>query len=143
MAMNPKSLCQLEMHTRDPVQSLAFLKEVLGWTAVVISFQEFTVLDVPEDCPFGISLVTTANPSSSPGVIPYFELDQSLESFIEKSVNAGAHVVSGPRIIPGYGHAAVIEEPGGLRLGFYHAQLEGPGFKTGQKKRVGQDIDQS
>lgn len=142
MTLNPKSLCQLEMHTRDPVQSLAFLKEVLGWTPVPVGFQEFTVINVPDDCPFGINLVTTPDLTSPQGTVPYFELDQSLDSIVERSVNLGARVVSGPRVIPGYGHAAVIEEPGGLRLGFYFAQLEGPGFQVGQKKNRSQNENQ-
>jgi predicted enzyme related to lactoylglutathione lyase len=122
MSISPNSFCQLELHSRDPIQSLAFLRDIMGWIPVPVAFQDSTVIQVPDDCPYGISILKNAQ--AGPGPVPYFEIKGGLEEILTKSRALGAHLVSGPRLIPGYGQAAVVEEAGGIRLGFFVAQGE-------------------
>ncbi len=119
MAITPKQLCQIELYAKDLPSSLVFLDKVLGWKAVSISLQDMVVIEVPDDCPFGISLVAKEEAALNPGCVPYFEIEGSMEELVNQGLDHGARLFEGPRLIPGYGQAVVLEEPGGLRLGFY------------------------
>lgn len=122
--IHPHKLCQLELHSVNVQASIAFFGAVFGWTAVPIAIHEYTVLAVPDDCSFGISIVghgADGSPASLPprGVIPYFAVDQDLTEILEKAEKLGGKQLWGPRPIPGYGQLYCLEDPGGIRIGVY------------------------
>src|SRR6478735_5157879 len=120
--IHPHRLCQLELHSENTKASIAFFAEVFGWPAVPIAIHEYTVLQVPDDCNFGISIVAHLPQDDHPfstGVVPYFAIDDPVQSFLEKVEQYGGKLVWGPRPMPGYGQLYCIEDPGGIRIGIY------------------------
>ncbi len=120
--IHPQKLCQLELHSENIVASIDFFGQVFGWPAVPIAIHEYTVLTVPENCSFGISIVghrPQENHIHGSGVVPYFAMEDDFEKILEKVWECGAKLIWGPRAVPGYGQIYLIEDPGRIRLGLY------------------------
>jgi len=120
--IHPHKLCQLELHSEDKEASITFFGEVFGWPAVPIAIHEYTVLTVPNDCSFGISIVGYKQHEKHPavsGVVPYFVMDHDIEILLPKVEAQGGKLIWGPRSVPGYGQLYLIEDPGGIRVGLY------------------------
>lgn len=121
--LHPKALCQLEFHTNHIESTLAFFEAVFDWKVVPITLHEYVVLEVPSDSPFGISVVATQSKGRQ-AVIPYFRWDGSIETLLEKTAAQGGRLVWGPRFVPAYGNLYLIEEPGGIKMGFFRESPE-------------------
>lgn len=120
--IDPNKLCQLELHSTDNSASSKFFADVFGWPTLPVAMHEYSVLVVPKDCPYGISIVRVeAEALTAPltGVVPYFALDQDITEFLSKVLEAGGRLIWGPRTAPAYGQIYMIEAPGGIRLGIY------------------------
>ncbi|MFY7930787.1 MAG: VOC family protein [Oligoflexus sp.] len=122
--LNPQALCQLEFHTVDLEASLRFFAATFGWQPVPITLHEYVVLAVPDDCPFGISLVSHGPQASSESrlqqpVVPYFRWEGSVETLLTLVTRYGGRVLGGPRLIPGYGQVYNLVDPGGIQLGIF------------------------
>lgn len=118
-------LCQLEFRSRKLDASLLFFKHVLGWPAMPMVLHEYVVLKVPSDSPYGISLVPASTEpeelSLSPQqLIPYFRWEE-LDSLIAHLSQWGGKLISGPQLLAGYGKTVVVQDPGGIQLGFFVA----------------------
>jgi predicted enzyme related to lactoylglutathione lyase len=120
--IHPHRLCQLELHSENIKASIEFFTEIFGWPPVPIAIHEYTVLDVPDDCSFGISIVghlpQEHHPYSS-GVVPYFAVEGDMSCILERVEQHGGKQVWGPRPVPGYGQVYCVEDPGGIRIGLY------------------------
>jgi predicted enzyme related to lactoylglutathione lyase len=125
--IHPHRLCQLELHSENIKASIDFFAEIFGWLPVPIAIHEYTVLAVPEDCSFGISIVghlpQEHHPYSS-GVVPYFAVDGDMSHILERVEKLGGKQVWGPRPVPGYGQVYCVEDPGGIRIGLYAQEVK-------------------
>ncbi len=120
--MSTRALCQLEFHSQRLEASLDFFRDIFGWPPLPMALQEYTVLEVPSDSPYGVSLISApAEHSARQTLVPYFSWD-SLEELLEKVLRAGGKLVAGPRLLPGYGRTVLVEDPGGIQLGFFTAK---------------------
>ena len=115
---NVQNLCQIEIKVTDIDRSLSFYEKVFGWVRVPADIHEYHVLKVPEEWPFGVSLVPTKvlNPSNS--VVNYFHTN-SVQTVLDDARKNGGDVVFGPKILPGYGSLFHIKDPDGNTIGVF------------------------
>ncbi len=131
--IDPQKLCQLELHSDQPTESLSYFQHVFGWESVPITLHEYSVIQVPKDCPFGISILKhrlEERHMQHTGVVPYFHFSGDIAELLELSSKWGGKLIWGPRSVPGYGHVYLFEDPGGIRIGVYLDSTE----KGAQKK---------
>ena len=120
--IDPKKLCQLEIHATRLDVSRKFYEEVFGWRAVPAEIHNYLVLDVPEDCPFGISIVPSLGAKRSSGqIILYFEVHDAA-AIAERASHFGGSKKFGPTRLPAYGDIWQIEDPDGHRFGLFEKQ---------------------
>lgn len=117
--IDPTELCQIELCVANPQSTVAFLQNVFGWTTAPAELQDYIVIDVPETCPYGISIVAQAQgePRAQP-VVLYFAVE-NVEEVIEKVKKNRGQVRFGPKKLPGYGTIYQIATPDGLRFGIF------------------------
>ncbi len=111
-------LCQLEFYTRDREASLEFLEALVGWKKVPVTVEPITIIEVPEGSPYGISLRQSES-MDAPSLLAYFETSDALEELATRCLAAGGRIVQEPTRVIGYGQTLIVEDPFGLRLGFY------------------------
>jgi predicted enzyme related to lactoylglutathione lyase len=120
--IDPKSLCQVEIHATRLDVSRRFYEEVFGWRAVPAEIHNYLILDVPEDCPFGISLVPSLGARQSSGqIILYFRVTNAAH-IAEKAERFGGTKKFGPTKLPAYGSIWQITDPDGHRFGLFEKQ---------------------
>jgi predicted enzyme related to lactoylglutathione lyase len=124
-ASTPKAfinqLCQIEIPVQDLHRAILFYENVLGWRPAPTEIHDYCVLDVPADCPYGISLVPqrrAAESSPSSGPVIYFHCDDAA-GLVETACQWGGRRRFGPRQLPGLGLIYQIEDPSGNRIGLY------------------------
>ncbi|MEZ4743622.1 MAG: VOC family protein [Bdellovibrionota bacterium] len=120
--VNPRKLCQIEIMVSDLDRSLLFYDKVFGWKAVPAYIYNYVVLDVPESCPFGVSLIPDNEVSKSFGtrVILYFEVNNS-RSVVELAYQYGGKKILEKKL-PGYGRTVQLSDPDGQIFGLYIPQ---------------------
>jgi len=116
-------LCQIEIHVRDLEKSLQFYLSVFGWQRIPADLHDYIVLDVPENCPYGVSLIPTAPSSRTAGantnrIVLYFACHEP-EECANKALAAGGRKRLGPKRVPGVGTIYLIEDLDGHRFGLY------------------------
>lgn len=121
--VDPRRLCQLEIPVDDPPRALAFYASVFGWQPVPAEIHEYVVLAVPDDCPFGMSLVPRRAPAaatvpSNAGIVPYFGVADP-EAVAVLAASHGGRRRFGPVKLAGYGEVYQIEDSEGNRVGLY------------------------
>jgi predicted enzyme related to lactoylglutathione lyase len=124
-SIDPRRLCQIEIHVTDLKRSLTFYLEAFGWQKVPADIHNYTVLEVPRDCHFGISLIakktaaaTESKAPSQQNLVLYFKVDDP-ESIVKKAVVAGGKKHFGPQKIDGHGLIYQISDPDGNRFGIF------------------------
>jgi predicted enzyme related to lactoylglutathione lyase len=120
--IDPKNLCQVEIHATRLDVSRKFYEEVFGWKAIPAEIHNYLVLDVPEDCPFGISLVPSlgARPSSGQMIL-YFRVTDAA-GLADRAEKFGGTKKFGPTKLPAYGNIWQITDPDGHRFGLFERQ---------------------
>ncbi len=118
--VDPVRLSQIEIVVSDLGRSLRFYDEAFGWRPVPAEFHELVLLDVPRDCPFGISLRPEVQ---SEGNRPqrltlYFTVDDP-EHVLDKVSSAGGRSIPTKIKLPGYGVVYLCEDPDGTRFGLF------------------------
>jgi predicted enzyme related to lactoylglutathione lyase len=123
--IDPNKLCQVEIHTARLDVSRKFYEEVFGWKAVPAEIHNYIVLAVPEDCPFGISIVPSIGAKPSSGqIILYFQVDDAAQ-IAERAAKFGGSKKFGPTRLPAYGDIWQITDPDGHRFGLFEKQAAG------------------
>ncbi len=118
---DPKSsqLVQIEIHVSQMDRSLAFYHKVFGWPSVPAEIQNYVILDVPRDCPWGISLVPSkSHVTACTSVILYFSAEDA-EEIATLAVRFGGTKKFGPAHLPAYGSIWQITDPDGHRFGLF------------------------
>ena len=118
--IKPSDLCQIEIKVKNLTKSITFYENVFGWKAVPAEIHEVTVLSVPEDCPFGISLVLgkKANQTNPSRITLYYKTNDP-EKIIEKAKAHGGRLRFGPKELRGYGTIYQIEDPDAQSFGLF------------------------
>ena len=119
--VDPTRLCQVEIKVGDIERASNFYERTFGWSIVPAHIHNYVILKVPEDCPFGISLIPGKAPStasdSSSRIVLYFRTSDP-ESIVSKAIeNGGKKVLE--RDLPSYGHIFQIADPDGQIFGLY------------------------
>lgn len=118
--VDPTRLCQIEILVGDLAKSIKFYDEAFGWRPVPAEFHEMALMDVPRNCPFGISL-RPANQGENTGsqrVTLYFTVDDP-QGTLERVVASGGRKVATTLKLPGYGVVYLCEDPDGTRFGLF------------------------
>jgi predicted enzyme related to lactoylglutathione lyase len=118
MQVDPRRLCQIEIPVHDLHQAQSFYAAAFGWHAVPAELHRYVVLAVPDDCPYGISLVPQSSTIGGRGPVLYFGVDAP-ETNVAAVERAGGKSRGGPVTLPGYGAMYLVEDPDGNRFGFY------------------------
>ncbi len=125
--VSPLNLCQIEIVVQDLRRSIDFYEAVLGWACVPAEMHDYAVLTVPDDCPYGISLVPakrddkpTEERYASRATL-YFRV-QEPKTIAQRAKEFGGAVIFGPKKLPGYGLCYQIADPDGQRLGLFGEQ---------------------
>ena len=120
MHVNPTKLCQIEIYVSNLDHSLSFYENVFGWKRMPLEIQDYYVLNVPESCPFGLSLIPakTSQPKSSHNVL-YFKVEDP-EKIMEQAPKFHGRTRFGPKKVPGYGVIYQLEDPDGQRYGLFN-----------------------
>jgi predicted enzyme related to lactoylglutathione lyase len=120
MTLDPTSLCQIEIQTPDLEKSLVFYQKVFLWKKASIDLYNYVVLEVPDNCKFGISLIPNKKAPVPNSVVLYFAVTDA-KIFAERAEAWGGKVTS-PRVLPGYGKVTLIEDPNGQKFGLFETQ---------------------
>ena len=110
-----KTLCQIEIPVKDPLASLAFYEQVFGWKKSKAEIHDYFIIEVPEDLPFGVSLIPKKNPHQG-GPVLYFRVENA-EKLANLAQACGGKKRFGPKRFPGYGMVWQIEDPDGNGFG--------------------------
>jgi predicted enzyme related to lactoylglutathione lyase len=121
LIVDPRRLCQLEIHSTDLERSVRFYELAFGWRRLPADMHEYVVLDVPRDCPFGISLVPNPNAKQQEGasrIVVYFGVSDP-EDVVRRVVEAGGSRRFGPQRFGTFGEIYQVADPDGTRFGLY------------------------
>lgn len=117
--IDPSKLCQIEFCVANPQKTVEFMQSVFGWTASPAELQEYIIIDVPEECPYGISVVAQSQSETrAQPIVLYFAVHE-IEKVIDRAKKNGAQIRFGPKKLPGYGTIYQINAPDGLRFGIF------------------------
>lgn len=120
--LDPKSLCQIEIQVTNLERSQKFFADVFGWMASAAKLHEYIVLDVPKDCPFGVSLVpSTGGACTTTQVVLYFSVAGAFE-IAKRAELLGGSKKFGPTKLPAYGSIWQIRDPDGHTFGLFERQ---------------------
>ena len=120
--IDPGKLCQVEIHATRLDASRKFYEEVFGWRAVPAEIHNYLILEVPETCPFGISLVPSMSARQSSGqIILYFQVTDAA-TIAAKAEQFGGSKKFGPTRLPAYGDIWQITDPDGHKFGLFEKQ---------------------
>lgn len=114
----PTKLCQIEIPVSDLAVSVAFFEAAFGWKQAPADMHEYIVLQVPEDSPFGISLVPSKNDRNGDSIVLYFQVENPL-AIVEAVVKNGGKHRFGPKRLGLFGEIFQVEDPDQNRFGLY------------------------
>jgi predicted enzyme related to lactoylglutathione lyase len=116
MAVNPKPVVHLELHTGDPSRATAFYGELCGWRSerIVAGNRSYTALELGGG--FGGGGVVQCS-VHQPLWLPYVEVDD-VAAVTDRARELGAAVLLEPREGP-VGRRSVITTPAGGDLAFW------------------------
>lgn len=128
--IDPRQLCQIEIRISDLERSLAFYRQVFGWKPVPAEVHNYIILDVPEDCPVGITLIPgNESKEDSKRLVLYFAVDDP-EEIISKVKDLGGRVILGPRKVQGYGTIYQFTDPNGQCFGLFKKSANAAPVRT-------------
>lgn len=122
MNVRPDALVQIEIHSTQLERSKLFYENVFGWKTVPAEIHNYLVLDVPPECPWGISLVPTLGVIKPSGqIVLYFQVERAGE-IADLAEQFGGSKKFGPTKLPAYGNIWHICDPDGHRFGLFEKQ---------------------
>lgn len=127
MRILPESLCQIEIQVQDLKSSIQFYEHVFGWKPSPADLHEVTILEVGDECPFGISLLSgeSQNHHTGHSIVLYLRTDNP-EEIVKLAQEYGGRIHFGPKRLHGYGTIYQIEDPNGVRWGLFQGQPQNP-----------------
>ena len=116
MAVSPKPVVHLELHTQDPARATSFYRELCGWRAerIVAGSQSYTALELGGG--FGGGGVVQCS-VHQPLWLPYVEVED-IAAVTDRARELGAAVLLEPREGP-VGRRSVITTPAGGDLALW------------------------
>lgn len=119
MNVRPDALVQIEIHATQIERSKLFYEKVFGWKVAPAEIFNYVVLDVPRDCPWGISIVPTIGPIKTAGqIVLYFQVEDPA-AVAELAEMHGGSRKFGPTKLPAYGDIWQVADPDGHRFGLF------------------------
>lgn len=118
MEVSPTRICQIEIPVADLEKAAQFFELAFGWQQAPAEMHEYAVMIVPDDCPFGISLIPAKSKHSGDGVTVYFAVDDP-NLVVEKVESAGGRLRFGPKNLGIYGEIWQVEDLDGNRFGLH------------------------
>lgn len=115
----PSKLCQIEIPVRDLDAAVVFFEAAFGWKQAPAEMHEYIVLLVPDDCPFGISLVPSKSERSGDSTVLYFQVENP-QAIVDAVVKNGGKFRFGPKRLGLYGEIFQVEDLDQNRFGLYH-----------------------
>lgn len=118
-------LCQIEIPMGDIPRTLTFYREVFGWVPAPIEIHSYFVMQIPEELPYGVSLVPqTFSSKKGPQITLYYEVDSESqrEAIVKKAETWEGKSLGPARALPGYGSVQFILDPNGNRFGLFFGQ---------------------
>ena len=130
--IDPEKLCQVEIHATRLETSRKFYEEVFGWKAAPAEIHNYLVLEVPETCPFGISIVPSMGARLSSGqIILYFQVNDAAK-IAARAEQFGGSKKFGPTKLTAYGNIWQITDPDGHKFGLFEKQVSNVRRDAGQ-----------
>ena len=87
MNVSPNNLCQIELAIHEKDETLNFYQKILGWEISPADIHNCFIIDVPEECPFGISLVYNEKNIKSQSISRFYFKVSDLNSYQQKLQN--------------------------------------------------------
>lgn len=123
MNVRADALVQIEIHVTQIERSKLFYEKAFGWKAVPAEIHNYVILEVPRECPWGISLVPSlAAGKSGSQMLLYFQVEDAAR-IAELAVIHGGTKKFGPTKLPAYGDIWQVADPDGNRFGLFEKQL--------------------
>jgi predicted enzyme related to lactoylglutathione lyase len=122
--VDPTRLCQIEVQVSDLKAAAQFYEQAFGWRVMPADLHEYVVLEVPDGCPYGISLTPRRQHQRSEAtrwessIVLYFAVDDP-EEVVRRVERAGGKKRFGPMPLMGYGAIYQVEDLDGTRFGLY------------------------
>lgn len=117
-SIDPRRLCQIEIRATDLDRARRFYRDAFGWDESPTEIHGVALVEVPRDCPFGMSIIQDSTSFASGSPVVYFAVE-SPEAIAEAAKGAGGRVVSGPDRQPGYGKTWRVADPDGNVWGLF------------------------
>jgi predicted enzyme related to lactoylglutathione lyase len=116
--IDPQALCQIEIQVSHLDKAQEFYLNVFGWRPTPAEFADYTIMQVPENCPYGIALIQTKHQQNrnTRGPIIYFNVP-SIQKIINCTLKYGGQKFGPLRPVPGVGQTQVITDPDGNAWG--------------------------
>lgn len=120
MAQNkPGSFVHIEIASTDPERTRRFFEDVFEWDFESHPEMDYHTYEAPSG-PGGGLMRPMEN--QAPGVLNYL-LSQDIEADVRKIEGAGGRVLQPKMEIPGVGWWALFQEPTGITLALFQAQM--------------------
>lgn len=123
--LSPQRLCQIEVQVTDLSRATRFYATVFGWEAVPADLFQYAILSVPDDSPFGISLLAAPgnqNTTSRSTLFLKMESAEELQELIERVKSEQQGETLKTRVVPGYGVVWTFSDPDGQKWGLFLEQ---------------------
>lgn len=117
------NLCQVEIPVTDLQRAKQFFKAVFGLVPVELYIHDKVILDVPSDCPYGLTLSLTdrsklTREQTEPSITLYFRSDNP-DQILGAAKKLSEISVQGPEEIAGYGTLWLIIDRDNNRFGIF------------------------
>lgn len=114
-----ENLCQIELQVPDLEKASEFYLRAFNWKAVPAMIHSYLVLQVPPDCPYGISLICNKTMPIDPQLAYltlYFRVENKNE-IAQRVVKNGGRIIKENKKLPGYGSLTIVSDPYGHQFG--------------------------
>ena len=119
--MTDIAITHIEIPAPDLDQACRFYEKAFGWNIVRDEgFADYPMFQDPSGQAGG-GFVKDAQPSATPGILPYINVADIEAALGSIEANGGKTVTGKTEIAPGMGHFAHFTDPAGNQLGLYEA----------------------
>lgn len=119
--VDPTKLCQIEIKVTDLKKSVHFYNKAFGWAPSPLEIHDTIVLQVPDRCTFGISLIPKTSDEKNVSLSTLYFQSPNPKEVIKRVQDYGGKSIGKPINLPSYGTIYIIEDPDGQRYGLLKA----------------------